>query len=73
MPNCRYRHVCRVCGGPRPAVTCCERQLQPSINSSISHSPAGPGPGPTSIVRTAGSGESGAHPHETRAILTSGR
>ena len=27
MPGCRYRHVCRVCGGPLPAMSCCERQL----------------------------------------------
>ena len=76
MPNCRYRHVCRVCGGPRPAVTCCERQLGvrvSTVQSATRATPAGTGAGPTSIVRTAGSGESGAHPHETRAILTSGR
>ena len=23
--KCRYRHICRVCLGPRPAVECCER------------------------------------------------
>lgn len=25
--KCRYRHACRVCFGPRPAVECCERVL----------------------------------------------
>ena len=25
--RCRYRHACRVCLGPRPAVECCERAL----------------------------------------------
>ena len=24
---CRYRHACRVCGGPQPASECCERGL----------------------------------------------
>ena len=25
--HCRYRHVCRVCGGPNPAFSCCDRAL----------------------------------------------
>ncbi len=29
FPRCRYRHVCRVCEGPRPATECCERALVP--------------------------------------------
>ncbi len=28
-PRCRCRHVFRVCGGPKPAVECCERALVP--------------------------------------------
>ena len=28
-PRCRFRHACRVCFGPRPAVECCERALAP--------------------------------------------
>ena len=28
--KCRYRHACRVCFGPRPAVECCERVLGPA-------------------------------------------
>ena len=28
-PKCRFRHVCRVCQGPRPAIECCERTLTP--------------------------------------------
>ena len=27
MPSCRYRHVCKVCGGPNPAYACCVRAL----------------------------------------------
>jgi len=27
MAQCRYRHVCRVCGGPNPAFSCCDRSL----------------------------------------------
>ena len=27
--KCRYRHACRVCFGPRPAIECCERVLGP--------------------------------------------
>ncbi len=27
FPRCRFRHVCRVCEGPRPATECCERAL----------------------------------------------
>ena len=36
MPGCRYRHVCRVCGGPSPAMSCCEHQLgiRPADGSS---------------------------------------
>ena len=52
MPNCRYRHVCRVCGGPRPAVTCCERQLgvrsteYQQFNQPLAPRQPGLGPGP---------------------------
>ena len=50
MPNCRYHHVCKVCGGPLPAVTCCERQL--GVHSTESQQfnrppmPRRPGSGP---------------------------
>jgi hypothetical protein len=27
MVHCRYTHVCKVCGGPNPAIACCERLL----------------------------------------------
>ena len=29
FPGCRYRHVCRVCEGPWPALECCEHPLGP--------------------------------------------
>ena len=44
FPRCRYRHVCRVCEGPRPALECCERPLgpvRPPVVSPISRSPFG--------------------------------
>ena len=34
MLNCRYRHVCRVCGGSSPVWSCCERQLGPRPGES---------------------------------------
>ena len=52
MLHCRYRHVCRVCGGPNPAYACCDRVLGPSPSSAPpteGHYPIGmsrPGPGP---------------------------
>ena len=27
MPTCRFRDVCKVCGDPDPAISCCDRQL----------------------------------------------
>ena len=30
FPQCRYLgHACRVCGGPNPAISCCDRRLGP--------------------------------------------
>ena len=29
--GCRFRHVCRVCGGPQPALDCCERARVPGM------------------------------------------
>ena len=57
MPQCRYRHVCRVCGGPNPAFACCDRPLglRPSPNlQPLSLSPPGNprgGPGPSQPMR----------------------
>ena len=47
MFNCRYRHVCRVCGGPSPAIACCERQLGGSFGDQLGTAPRRFGPGPT--------------------------
>ncbi len=30
FPRCRYQHVCRICGGPKPDVECCERAMPSS-------------------------------------------
>ncbi len=30
FPRCRYQHVCRICGGPKPAVECCKRAMPSS-------------------------------------------
>lgn len=40
MTHCRYKHACRVCGGPNPAFTCCERSLTPQ--STPNSLPLGP-------------------------------
>ena len=42
MPQCRYRHACRVCGGPNPAFACCDRPLGPRSNPNLH--PLGPLP-----------------------------
>ena len=55
MAQCRFRHVCRVCGGPNPAMTCCDRLLGPRSSSGPSdQSPSGsrcvgPGPSPADL------------------------
>ena len=54
MPQCRYRHACRVCGGSNPAYMCCDRAL--SMRSDSNWRPLGQqhvggpysGPGPLS-------------------------
>ena len=54
--HCRYRHVCRVCGGPNPAFSCCDRALstRPSpIQPNPNLQPLGqipPGGVPTSTI-----------------------
>ena len=58
MPHCRYRHVCRVCGGPNLAFACCDLtlSLRPNPNlQSLSLSPPGElrgGPGPSQPMRS---------------------
>ena len=47
-PKCRFRHVCRVCQGPRPALECCERALgsfRPPRGPAVGRSIAGKWPG----------------------------
>ena len=50
MPQCRFWHVCRVCGGPNPAMACCDRLLGPRSSSGPSEQSlsgsrrVGPGP-----------------------------
>ena len=35
MSQCRYRHACRVCGGPNPAYACCDRALAQRPNPTL--------------------------------------
>ena len=37
--RCRFRHVCRVCQGPRPAIDCCERALGPTAGRGLGSRP----------------------------------
>ena len=37
--KCKYRHVCRVCQGPRPAFDCCERMLGPPTGRGLGGRP----------------------------------
>ena len=55
MSLCRFRHACRVCGGPNPAMACCDRRLgpRPMPSNATPPSPSPPvladhrrGPGP---------------------------
>ena len=54
MLHCRYRHACRVCGGPNPAYACCDRALgmrsDPNMHPLGRQHVGGPylGPGPSS-------------------------
>ena len=53
MLNCRYKHVCRVCGRSNPAYACCDRMLGPrpsivpTVEGQRSSSSARFGPGPS--------------------------
>ena len=49
MAQCRYRHVCRVCDGPNPAMACCDCLLGP-------RSSTGPSDQPLSAIRCSGLG-----------------
>jgi hypothetical protein len=42
MLSCRYKHACRVCGGPNPAFACCDRPLGPRTHPNTQ--PLGPPP-----------------------------
>jgi len=44
--QCRYRHVCRVCRGPNPAMACCDRALGPVPMSPFNHPPPSANPLP---------------------------
>ena len=38
--QCQYHHVCRVCGGPKPAMACCDRSLGPTPMPQFGQAPS---------------------------------
>ena len=55
LPQCRYTHACRVCGGPNPAFACCDRPLGQCQSSNL-HTPgqASSAPGHAAVLSIAG-------------------
>lgn len=66
MQQCRFRHACRICGGPNPAFACCDRSLGPRVDPNqqplgqtaptgpapmTSFNRSRPGPGPERFTR----------------------